>query len=76
MRMYCTAATINIFIFTVMLLLSPWAVKAGEMKPLSITMESYDYPYQVDFLPLTIDMVVNLSSWCHRRCSLLYLVQG
>ena len=50
-----TAATINIFIFTVMLLLSPWAVKAEELKPLSITMESYDYPYQVEFLPLTIE---------------------
>ena len=48
-------ATINIFIFTVMLLLSPWAVKAEEPKPLSITMEGYDYPYQVEFLPLTIE---------------------
>ncbi len=52
---YCTAATINIFIFTIMLLLFPWAVKAEELKPLSITMESYDYPYQVEFLPLTIE---------------------
>ena len=49
------AATINIFIFTVMLLVSPLAVKAEELKPLSITMESYDYPYQVEFLPLTIE---------------------
>jgi pimeloyl-ACP methyl ester carboxylesterase len=49
------AATINIFIFTVMLLLTPWAVKAEEPKPLSITMEGYDYPYQVEFLPLTIE---------------------
>ncbi len=48
-------AAITIFIFTVMLLLSPWAVKAEELKPLSITMESYDYPYQVEFLPLTIE---------------------
>lgn len=50
-----TAATIGIFIFTVILLLSPCAVEAEELKPLSITMESYDYPYQVDFLPLTIE---------------------
>jgi len=49
------ASTINIFIFTVMLLLSPWAVKAEELKPLSITMEGYDYPYQVEFFPLTIE---------------------
>jgi len=48
-------AIINVFIFTVMLLLSPWAVKAEEPKPLSITMEGYDYPYQVEFLPLTIE---------------------
>jgi pimeloyl-ACP methyl ester carboxylesterase len=38
-----------------MLLLSPWDVKAEELKPLSITMEGYDYPYQVEFLPLTIE---------------------
>jgi pimeloyl-ACP methyl ester carboxylesterase len=50
-----TAATVTLFIFTAILLLSPWAVKAEEVKPLSITMESYDYPYQVEFLPLTIE---------------------
>ncbi|HUI46042.1 MAG TPA: alpha/beta hydrolase [Nitrospirota bacterium] len=49
------AATINVFIVTFLLLLSPWAVKAEELKPLSITMESYDYPYHVEFLPLTIE---------------------
>jgi pimeloyl-ACP methyl ester carboxylesterase len=43
------------FIFTSILLLAPWVVKAEELKPLSITMESYDYPYQVEFLPLTIE---------------------
>ncbi|HYA88531.1 MAG TPA: alpha/beta hydrolase [Nitrospirota bacterium] len=41
--------------FSIMLLLYPLAVKAEELKPLSITMESYDYPYQVEFLPLTIE---------------------
>jgi pimeloyl-ACP methyl ester carboxylesterase len=50
-----TTATINIYVFTVMLLLTPWAVKAEELKPLSISMESYDYPYRVEFLPLTIE---------------------
>lgn len=49
------AAVISAFIMTVMLLLSPWDVKAEELKPLSITMEGYDYPYQVEFLPLTIE---------------------
>ena len=49
------AATISIFIFTVILLLSPGPVKAEEVKPLSITLENYDYPYQVEFLPLTIE---------------------
>jgi pimeloyl-ACP methyl ester carboxylesterase len=55
MEKHCTDAAINIFIFTLMLILSPCAVKAEEVKPLSITMESYDYPYQVEFLPLTIE---------------------
>jgi len=50
-----TAATLTIFIFTAMLFLFPWAAKAEELKPLSITMESYGYPYQVEFLPLTIE---------------------
>jgi pimeloyl-ACP methyl ester carboxylesterase len=50
-----TAATINLIIFTVMALLSPLAVKAAELKPLSITMESYDYPYHVEFFPLSIE---------------------
>ena len=55
MGMHRTAATRNIFIFAAMLFLFPWAVKAEELKPLSITMESYGYPYQVEFLPLTIE---------------------
>ena len=50
-----TTATMNIFIFTIMLILFPWAVIAEELKPLSITMESYDYPYQVEFMSLTIE---------------------
>jgi pimeloyl-ACP methyl ester carboxylesterase len=50
-----TVTTVSIFIFTVILLLSPWVVKAEELKPLSITMENYDYPYLVEFLPLTIE---------------------
>ncbi len=49
------AATISLFIFTIMTLLTPLVAKAEELKPLSITMESYDYPYQVEFLPLTIE---------------------
>jgi pimeloyl-ACP methyl ester carboxylesterase len=50
-----TTVKINLFIFIIMLLLYPLIVKAEERKPLSITMESYDYPYRVDFLPLTIE---------------------
>jgi hypothetical protein len=38
-----------------MLLLPSAVVKAEELKPLSITMENYDYPYRVEFLPLTIE---------------------
>lgn len=38
----------------VMLLLIPSLGKASDMSPLSITMEGYDYPYKVHFLPLTI----------------------
>jgi hypothetical protein len=49
------AVKINLFLFIIILLLSPLIVKAEELKPLSITMESYDYPYRVDFLPLTIE---------------------
>ena len=38
-----------------MLFQIPSNVKAAELKPLSITMEDYDYPYQVHFIPLTIE---------------------
>jgi len=31
------------------------SVNAEDLKPLSITMEDYDYPYRVEFLPLTIE---------------------
>ena len=36
------------------LFLVPSPGKASELAPLSITMEGYDYPYKVHFLPLTI----------------------
>jgi hypothetical protein len=50
-----TGAAMNLIIFTVMQLLPFTVVKAEELKPLSITMESYDYPYRVEFMPLTIE---------------------
>ncbi len=50
-----TTATINIIIYTVLLLLSPWAARSEELEPLSITMENYNYPYPVEFLSLTIE---------------------
>jgi pimeloyl-ACP methyl ester carboxylesterase len=37
------------------LLLLPLTGAAGEIGPLSISMENYDYPYSVAFLPLTIE---------------------
>ena len=39
----------------VWLLLLPLFGAAGETGPLSISMENYDYPYPVSFLPLTIE---------------------
>jgi len=38
-----------------LLLQYPATAGADELQPLSITMEGYDYPYQVHFLPLTIE---------------------
>ncbi len=40
---------------TLILLLIPSLGKASEAGPLSITMEEYDYPYNVRFLPLFIE---------------------
>ena len=37
------------------LLCPAMAGAAGELQPLSITMEGYEYPYPVSFLPLTIE---------------------
>jgi len=34
---------------------SPQTAMAGELQPLSITLEGYDYPYPVQFLPLSIE---------------------
>lgn len=41
---------------TLLLLLIPSPGNASELIPLSITMEGYDYPYTVHFLPLTIEV--------------------
>ena len=39
-----------------LILLCPAVAGAsGELQPLSITMEGYEYPYPVAFLPLTIE---------------------
>jgi pimeloyl-ACP methyl ester carboxylesterase len=39
----------------VVLLFLPSLATAADLSPLSITMESYDYPYRVQFIPLTIE---------------------
>jgi pimeloyl-ACP methyl ester carboxylesterase len=40
---------------TLMLFLNPSLGEVSELIPLSITMEGYDYPYKIHFLPLTIE---------------------
>jgi len=42
-------------LLALVLLCPALAGAAGEVKPLSITMEEYEYPYPVQFLPLTIE---------------------
>jgi pimeloyl-ACP methyl ester carboxylesterase len=46
---------VTVSALALMLLPIPASVDAAELRPLSITMEEYDYPYQVNFLPLTIE---------------------
>jgi pimeloyl-ACP methyl ester carboxylesterase len=48
-------AAVKVSALVLMLFQIPAIVQAAELKPLSITMEEYDYPYQVHFLPLTIE---------------------
>jgi len=40
---------------SVLLVLLPWAALAQNLKPLSISMEEYAYPYKVDFLDLNLE---------------------
>jgi len=47
-------AAITTLVFVSVLFLVSLAT-AAELSPLSITMESYDYPYKVHFIPLTIE---------------------
>ena len=42
----------NLVLALLVLCLTPWAVTAQELQPLSISLEGYDYPYKVDFLAL------------------------
>jgi len=47
-------------IWVILLLLAasvviPYIVRAGELTPLSITLEGYDYPYPVKYLPVNIE---------------------
>jgi hypothetical protein len=42
-------------LYIIILVQTPASLKAEEFKPLSITMEGYDYPYQVEFLSLVIE---------------------
>ena len=48
-------AEVLIAILCIMMILVPLTIKAEELKPLSISMEGYEYPYPVEFLPLTIE---------------------
>jgi pimeloyl-ACP methyl ester carboxylesterase len=43
------------FVLVFSLLTPPTPARAQEVQPLSITMEGYDYPYPVTYLPLTIE---------------------
>jgi pimeloyl-ACP methyl ester carboxylesterase len=42
-------------LFAVVLSQSALPATAADLRPLSITMESYDYPYTIHFIPLTIE---------------------
>jgi pimeloyl-ACP methyl ester carboxylesterase len=53
--MHSRRIAVEIGIICFILALRPLIVSAEELKPLSITMEGYDYPYRVEFLPLTIE---------------------
>ena len=55
MYIYRIAMLFIIIMLSSMMLCFSTAVKAEEFKPLSITMEGYDYPYQVELLPLVIE---------------------
>ena len=43
------------FVLSLSLFTLPEPVGAQDMQPLSISMEGYDYPYPVTYLPLTIE---------------------
>jgi len=45
----------TILVITLILFPVPSQGKASDISPLSITMEGYDYPYNVHFLPLTVE---------------------
>jgi len=55
MRRQLMAALAGMIAIMMLLVLPPANVKAEDVKPLSISMEGYDYPYRVDFLSLTIE---------------------
>jgi pimeloyl-ACP methyl ester carboxylesterase len=45
----------TLLLFAAVLLQLPAAASAAALQPLSITLEGYDYPYKVQFLPLNIE---------------------
>jgi pimeloyl-ACP methyl ester carboxylesterase len=51
----CVRQTMTALALTVVLFLIPSVGEASDITPLSITMEGYNYPYKVHFLPLTIE---------------------
>jgi pimeloyl-ACP methyl ester carboxylesterase len=51
----CMPAGLLLLALSLLPLPAPPSAVAGELAPLSITMESYEYPYKVSYLPITIE---------------------
>ena len=54
-RTLLSTVILTMLLFTAVLLQLPAIASADELQPLSISMEGYDYPYPVHFLPLNIE---------------------
>ena len=54
-RALLNSMILTMLLFTAVLLQLPASASADELQPLSISMEGYDYPYPVHFLPINIE---------------------